>query len=38
MTPEVMAVAALVIYGSLALMILLDRTLGLDKFFGASRA
>lgn len=38
LTPGVMAVAAWVIYASLAVMVLLDRTLGLDKFFGASRA
>lgn len=36
--PSVMALAACVIYTSLAVMVVLDRTLGLDKFFGASRA
>lgn len=36
--PDIMAISALVIYGSLALMVLLERTLGLEKFFGSGRA
>lgn len=38
LTPEVMAVSALVVLGSTAVMILLDRILGLDTFFGVPRA
>ncbi|MBM3598213.1 MAG: ABC transporter permease [Alphaproteobacteria bacterium] len=38
MKPDVMAVSALVIYVSLALMILLEKTLGLERFFGTGRA
>lgn len=36
--PSLMALAACVIYVSLAMMVLLELTLGLDKFFGATRA
>lgn len=36
--PSIMALSAWVVCASLGAMILLDRTLGLDKFFGASRA
>jgi putative spermidine/putrescine transport system permease protein len=36
--PAVMALASSVIYGSVALMVLLHWTIGLDKFFGAVRA
>ena len=35
---DVMAVASLIVVGSLLLMLILDRTVGLDKFFGANRA
>ena len=36
--PDIMAVSALVIYVSLALMLVLERTLGLERFFGSGRA
>ncbi len=36
--PSIMALSVYVIGASLGAMILLDRTLGLEKFFGASRA
>lgn len=35
---DVMAVGGLIVGGSLLLMLLLDRTVGLDKFFGGNRA
>jgi putative spermidine/putrescine transport system permease protein len=35
---DVMAVASLVVFGSLILMFLVDRIIGLDKFFGVNRA
>ena len=38
LTPDVMAVSALIIYASLGLMIVIERTLGLERFFGAGRA
>src|SRR5262249_40054791 len=37
LSPDVMAISALLVYGSLGLVLLLDRTLGLEKIFGGSR-
>jgi putative spermidine/putrescine transport system permease protein len=38
MDPDVMAISSLIILASLVIMIAIDRTIGLERFFGAGRA
>jgi putative spermidine/putrescine transport system permease protein len=37
LNPSVMAISALLVYGSLALVVVLDRTLGIEKLFSGGR-